>query len=55
MAAAPHAVAGRKGNLPMIRSFSLFCLIAAAAVVVGASALAYTVPRAPLETAALEP
>ena len=51
---APRAVVVRKGTF-MIRSFSLLCLVAAVASVVGASALAYTVPRAAVGVIALEP
>jgi hypothetical protein len=39
----------------MVRSFSLLCVVAAVAFVVGASALAYTVPRAAIGVVALEP
>jgi hypothetical protein len=39
----------------MFRNFSLVCLVAAAALLVGASVLANAVPRAPLAAVALEP
>jgi hypothetical protein len=39
----------------MVRSFSLLCLLAAAVLALGASVIAYAVPRAALDAVALEP
>ena len=40
-------------SLKNFRNFSVVCLVAAASLAAGASALAYSVPRAPLGAVAL--